>query len=303
MAHGHEMQLLKFAVENNTATDEFIQAYIDKYESSKQNVRGLVSLVLRYYINTNNDIKIKQILYSVDIMKRDYITCLEYFTASGIFTQEIEYIYDNINELDTKDIDMMIRHNWINLIKKFNGYPVICSYEPNVYDYSMLVRYPYDVSIMRNKYIERIKNKDIIDQLMQSVDILIDGANMSFVKDHFDFSLLPPLIIQLEAIGYKPKIVLHERHNVADEFLFPYLIRTPTMRNDDDYMIYGMLKYNIMVLTNDNFRDHLKTMDIYTKCYVNSMIIKQNIIPSYTNCIQIIDDSIYIPCRNGFYKL
>jgi IS1 family transposase len=57
-------------------------------------------------------------------------------------------------------------------------------------------------------------------------------------------------------------------------FLASYLIRTPTMRNDDDYMIYGMMIHNTMVLTNDQFRDHLKDMDLKTKCYVKSMSIK-----------------------------
>ena len=80
------------------------------------------------------------------------------------------------------------------------------------------------------------------------------------------------------------------------------------MWNDDDYMIYGMLIHNKMVLSNDMFRDHLKDMDLKTKCYVRSMSIKYSnnnlIIPKYSRCIQVIDNEIYIPTNNnGFYKI
>jgi hypothetical protein len=81
------------------------------------------------------------------------------------------------------------------------------------------------------------------------------------------------------------------------------------MRNDDDYMIYGMMIHNTMVLTNDQFRDHLKDMDLKTKCFVKSMCIKYScnnlIIPKYSRCIQVNGDIIYIPTKdkNGFYKI
>ena len=68
-----------------------------------------------------------------------------------------------------------------------------------------------------------------------------------------------------------------------------------------------MLCNNIMILSNDMFRDHLKNMDEKTKCFVDSMRIRyrneQFIIPKYSRCIQVIDNNIYIPCKNGFYKL
>ncbi len=122
---------------------------------------------------------------------------------------------------------------------------------------------------------------------------------------------MPKIIKQCIKLNIKAKIILHERHQLEQslfKFLEPYLIRTPTMRNDDDYMIYGMLIHNLMVLSNDMFRDHLKDMDLKTKCYVRSMSIKYSnnhlIIPKYSRCIQVIDNNIYIPSKdNGFYKI
>jgi hypothetical protein len=150
-----------------------------------------------------------------------------------------------------------------------------------------------------------------MDILMMDCDILIDGANMGHLTGKFDFTILPKIIKQCNKLNIKAKIILHERHELEPllfSFLEPYLIRTPSMQNDDDYMIYGMLIHNKMVLSNDMFRDHLKDMDLKTKCYVRSMSIKYSnnnlIIPKYSRCIQVIDNEIYIPTNNnGFYKI
>jgi hypothetical protein len=177
----------------------------------------------------------------------------------------------------------------------------------NTSDTKELKKYMFDVSKMKDKYFERIKNKEEIDVLLQDTDVLIDGANMAHLKGSFDFSILSKLIINLTQLKYRPKIILHERHNITDSFIKKYLIRTPIYRNDDDYMIYGMLQYGMMVLSNDMFRDHLKDMDVYTKCYTNSMTMKYYnntiIIPTHSKCIQVTDDMIYIPCNKGFFKL
>ncbi len=278
----------------------------------KQNIRGINTLLIRYYIIKNDIDNIKNILYGehvLPLMKRDYITILEYFLNDKInnHDEDIKYIYSNINELETKDVDLLIKNNWTDVLKKFDGYMVISSLESNTDDTSRLKKYDFDVSILRDKYSERIKNKEEIEQLYLNTDVLIDGANMSHLTGKFDFSILPKLIKKCLKMNLRPKIVLHERHKITDESLIPYLIRTPMLRNDDDYMIYGMLSHKIMVLSNDFFRDHVKNMDGYTKCYINSMRmrLKNNIIviPKYSICIQVIENDIYVPCVKGFFKI
>lgn len=282
----------------------------------KQNIRGINTLLIRYYIIKNDIENIKDILYKehmLPLMKRDYITILEYF-KSPIFSDtisnyedDIKYLYSNINELETKDVDYLIKNNWIDVLKKFDGYMVISSYEPNVVDTSCLKKYKFDVSVLRDKYSERIKNKEEVDKMFLNTDVLIDGANMSHLTGKFNYSILPKLVNKCIKLNLRPKIVLHERHKITDEKLTPFLIRTPMLRNDDDYMIYGMLSHNLMVLSNDFFRDHVKNMDGYIKCYVNSMRmrLKNNIIviPKYSICIQVIDNDIYVPCIKGFLKM
>ena len=290
--------------------DELIKQCVEEFSNSKQNIRGLTTLLLRYYIIKKDTNTIKRILYEKELMRRDYLTCLEYFLYNDNSYEEIEYIYSMIKEIETKDVDLMIKSNWIELLKKFDGYMIECSYKSNFKDTSILQKYKFDVSKMRDKYVERIKNKDEFNNMLQNIDVLIDGANMGHLSGEFNFSILPKLIKKLQLMNFSPKIILHERHQLEDSLyasLKPYLIRTPTMQNDDDYMIYGMLCNNVMVLSNDQFRDHLKNMDMKTKCFVDSMRIKLQydniIIPKYSKCIQVIDNNIYIPCRNGFYKL
>jgi hypothetical protein len=288
--------------------DELITKCIEQFSNSKQNMRGLVTLLIRYYIAKNNIDEINKLLYNDNLMKRDYLTMLDYYlTFDNNYDSNIKYIYKSLNELETKDVDLLIKNNWTDLLKQFDGYMVLCSYESNIKDYSVLKKYDFDVSILRDKYNDRIKNKEELDEQLKNVDVLIDGANMSHLGKEFDFSILPKLINKFKKLNMRAKIILHERHEININSIKPYLIRTPMLRNDDDYMIYGMLSHKLMVLSNDRFRDHVKNMDGYTKCYVNSMRMRYNnnniIIPKYSICIQVIDNNIYIPCKKGFYLI
>ena len=311
----HKLQRLKIMVDTKEDCDEFIKECISEFKDSKQNSRGLYTLIIRNSINKKATELLKDILYNnKTLMRRDYLTMLDYFLKLDPTTNydNIEYIYSNIDDIETKDVDFMIENNWIDLLKKFDGYSITCSYENNI-DFnikSKLKKYKFDVSKMRDKYYDRIKNKEEMDISMKDCDVLIDGANMSHLTGKFDFTILPIIIKKFNKLNIKAKIILHERHQLESkllDILKPYLIRTPTMRNDDDYMIYGMLIHDLMVLTNDMFRDHLKDMDLKTKCYVKSMSIKYSnnnfIIPKYSRCIQVLDNSIAIPCKNGFYNI
>ncbi len=321
----HKLQLLKQKIDNLELCDDFIKECIDEFSDSKQNQRGLITLIIRHYINNNKTDEIKEILYNKNnLMRRDYLSCLDYFLKKNQndnqndnhnnYYEDIEYIYNNIDDIETKDVDLMIENKWINLLKRFDGYMINCSLNSNIdnNDKKNLRKYKFDVSKMRDKYYQRIKNKDEMDITMNNIDVLIDGANMSHLTGKFDFSILPNIINKFNKMNIKAKIILHERHQLSTELmelLSNYLIRTPTMRNDDDYMIYGMMIHNTMILTNDQFRDHLKDMDLKTKCFVKSMCIKYSynnlIIPKFSRCIQVNDNIIYIPTKdkNSFYKI
>jgi hypothetical protein len=305
---------LKNMIDTNMDPDiikQHISKCIEKFSDSKQNQRGLITLIIRYYINMDNMEKVLEYLYMDGLMKRDYLTILEYFCRKNHY-DTIAYIYSKIDTLETTDIDRMIDNDWTNLIERFDGYPVMTSYEPND-DGKHCIIYNMDNHIkkMRTIYVERIEVKDgnkDLTQSMKDVDIIIDGANMSYISGQFNPTELLHIIKKLEGIGYKVKVVFHPTRKITISELQPYLIFTPKFRNDDDYLLYGMLKFGKMVLTNDMFRDHVKNMDIHTKCYVESKTIryfkKNLIIPRYSKCIQVNMNGIYIPSvKGGFYFL
>jgi len=301
--------------------EQYITKCIEKFTDSKQNQRGLITLLIRYYINMDNMEKILEYLYMdglsfQGLMKRDYFTILEYFyeknNGDGHNYDTIAYIYSKIDTLKTKDIDRMIENGWTDLIKRFDGYPVMTSSDANDSGDDCGV-YSMDGHIekMKNIYVERIEVKDSnksYTECMKDVDIIIDGANMCHISGQFKPTELMPIIKKLERMGYKVKVVFHHTRKITIPELQSYLIYTPKFRNDDDYLLYGMLNFGKMVLTNDLFRDHIKNMDLHTKCYVESKTIryfkKNLIIPRYSKCIQVNSKGIYIPSINGgFYFL
>lgn len=305
---------LKHMIDSQINSD-IVEQHIDKcvtmFKKSKQNRRGLVTLLIRYYINMDNMEKISEYLYTDDLMKRDYITILEYCFQKHEY-DNISYIYSKINTIDTKDIDRMIDNGWIDLIKTFDGYPVTTSHMKNDNGYNCCVYNMSDhIDKMKNIYVDRIEVKDCnkdYTMCMKDVDIIIDGANMSYLSGHFNPIELIPIIIKLEKLGYTVKVVFHPTRKITISELQSYIIYTPKFRNDDDYLLYGMLKFGKMVLTNDMFRDHVKNMNIHTKCYVESKTIrffdKNLIIPQYSKCIQINANGIYIPSTHGgFFML
>jgi len=291
--------------------EQHITKCIEMFWGSKQNQRGLITLLIRYYINMDNMEKVLEYLYMEDLMKRDYLTILEYFYQKNNY-DIIAYIYSKIDIIETKDIDRMIENGWIDLIKRFDGYPVITSYNAND-DGDNCSVYSMDGHIekMKSIYVERIEVKDgnmNHTMCMKDVDIIIDGANMSHISGQFKPTELMPIIKKLERMGYKVMVVFHPTRKITIPELQPYIIYTPKFRNDDDYLLYGMLKFGKMVLTNDLFRDHVKNMDLCTKCYVESKTIryfkKNLIIPRYSKCIQVNSNGVYIPSQDdGFYFL
>ena len=126
-----------------------------------------------------------------------------------------------------------------------------------------------------------------------------------------------------------PLIIIHEKHikknndaiNILKTKYLENVFMTPYHTYDDYYIIYSMIKRGIPVISNDKFKDHIYDMfQILYKDNVQnfnkiSNFIKDNIITyslnkinyephhnKFSRCIQFIDDNIYIPTKDGFYK-
>ena len=271
-------------------------------------MKSFISLKLRHLINTNQIEEVIMYLTSHVLMKRDYWLCVEYYYDRDIL-KAIEIMTTYIDSIDSNDIDMLIRNNWIELIKLWDGHPVESTYKSNIEQEVELKKYNFDTSEMIEVYRKKLPPKIIssFEQKIKDSDILIDGANISHAGKDFNYSELLKVVRILESKQLKPIIILHERHIIKCPILKKYIVVTPKNNYDDNFLLYGMFRYNKMVVSNDLFRDHVIGLNKYIKCYIEMMTIKYDentiIIPQYSKCIQVNQSIIYIPCVNGFYKI
>ena len=272
---------------------------------SPKDLKSFISLKLREFIKNNMLEKIEYIIFTEKLMHRDYWSCIEYFYSIEEVKKARNTMIQFITTIDTNDIDIMIKNKWYDLIKEWDGYPVESTFNSNTTNYSKLKVYQYDISdiikIYENKIISSFRC--IYDQMIKECDVLIDGANISHIGKIFDYNILVSVVKIIEELNLKPKIILHERHIIKNKFLEKYIIRVPRNNYDDNFLLYGMLKYNKKVISNDMFRDHMIGMSNMIKCHINYMTInyidKKLIIPQYTRCIQKINNNIFVPCKNG----
>ena len=280
---------------------------LNELEAMKLNskeMKSFISLKLRYYIK--NNINFDQILSNNTLMKRDYWLCIEYYKDN--YEKAFNIMIQNIHHIDQYDIDIMIKNKWSKLIKHWDGYPVVSSFNKNTDNLIELSKYNFNIDNIKTIYHKKIPKKyhEYFHSKMTDCDILIDGANISHIKKEFNYDELIIVIKKLEAIGYHPKIILHERHKINNIYLEQYIIKTPKNYYDDNFLLYGLFQYNKMIVSNDLFRDHV-TMNCFEKCHIDHMTIKYIdntlIIPQYSKCIQVKENNIYIPCIDGIYLL
>jgi len=286
---------------------------LESVNLSKKEMKSYISLKLRNIIqnyNSDNNLDcIDNIVSSYPLMNRDYWLCISYYNNIKKYDKAHDIMLQYIKSISTYDIDIMIQNNMFLFIKMWEGFPVQASIEANTYDYTMLKKYNFDISSMISIYNKKIPTNfiNIYSILIQDADVLIDGANISHQASSFDYNELKIVVKLLEMQNLKPKIILHERHNIKDIFLQKYIIKTPKNNYDDNFLLYGMFQYNKMVVSNDLFRDHMIGMNSMIKCFINMMTIqyidKKLIIPQYSKCIQVIHNSIYIPTMDGFYLM
>lgn len=110
---------------------------------------------------------------------------------------------------------------------------------------------------------------------IDSIDIVIDAANVGYYKqnfaaspNHVEYEQLDQVARKLEAMGKKILLVLHQRHfspKLMPSCFKPLqedwekrgiLYKTPAGMNDDWFWLHAALKYRAQVLTNDEMRDH-----------------------------------------------
>lgn len=289
---------------------EDCSSILHKLEQTKltpKEKKSFLSLKLRYLIKNNRMGEVNSIISTNTLMKRDYWLCVEYYYHYNK-TKAYQVMNQYIDCIDTNDIDIMISKGFYELIKKWDGFPVTTSNKSNTSNLSMLSKYQFNVSDMIVLYQKKLKSYcKSFEEKIKDFDILIDGANISHLGKEFNFNELIRVVKLVEDMGLKPCIILHERHVITQKKLHKYIVRTPKNHYDDNFLLYGMFRYNKMIISNDLFRDHVIDLDSVIKCHIEMMTIKyidgKLEIPQYSKCIQVIENSIYIPSVDGFYLI
>jgi hypothetical protein len=173
-----------------------------------------------------------------------------------------------------------------------------------------------------NKMKKFIKNK--------KHDMIIDAANVLYSKSTITFNsykILHKIYMKLLKEGYKPLIVICDKHKknirkfkktqraiISHIYnMWDYtedLFETPPYINDDWIFMYMAFNNNAMVVSNDNFKDHIynisfkdsKHKDVLKKWIENNSVKHESddliYPPSYTKEIQNINDKLYVPIED-----
>lgn len=114
-----------------------------------------------------------------------------------------------------------------------------------------------------------------LDNHRDAYNIIVDGANVGYYKQnytgapsHVDYHQINWLLMELQRQGYRPLLILHQRHTnqTTTPSSFHKLIQqwrdgnllyeSPSGCNDDWFWMYACVKLRCHIVTNDEMRDH-----------------------------------------------
>ena len=298
-----------------------IQEIIDKYTLEilvDTKNKGLISLILQYGIIIDNT-EIIELIKPYLSMTRDFLHLIVYNKED---VEKCSDIFKNINlELFLqKDVEFLIENKLYFLLPCLEGMFLKLDIEGSCIYNSKLKKYP-----LKNpdKYVpifsKGINNKilkQFNDVISKNYNYIIDAGNILFsqtgqIGAHSIEDLKTVVAAYPDSL-----IIIHKRHldnekilEIIEGNIYLYYA-TPPKIDDDMFIILAYLKNQVNIITNDNFSDH--TIDNnYLRFHINDILIKYtnnngkftfNSICEYTKCIQVIDDCVYIPSKNGFIE-
>ncbi len=266
---------------------------------------GIITNLILYYIKINDENKINYFLENCKLMKRDYLNVIVYDKK---YLYLFDTIIDNFELLD-KDLDFII-NNKLNVLHKLDGFFLKnnCNYK-NTIDTNLLKLYYLDeksIELMLNLIEKEIIITDKMkDLLKNNYDNIIDCGNIIYNKQgKINYNNLN-IIKQLTGNNL---LIIHIKHkkNLNNDIFKNNIYFTPYKFNDDLYILYFFLKMKTkcFIISNDKYRDHIfnfniseKFKNIITQQTINYNLDENKInnYPIFSNCIQVIDDFIFIP--------
>ena len=295
--------LLYKSLNNNNIIEQIIEHFgLDALLETKLN--GIISNILIYLINIDNELLIKHILEKSILMKRDYLNIINYYWnknrphAIDIFESNKLGLY-----CESKDIIFIINHNMVELLDKLIGLFIELDHKDifdflkinimKLKDYKLFNACP----IMCNDIIKMITIPQLktlsftFDKL--NIGAIIDAGNIIHCrKGKFSYQSIIDLNKIINATRYligEPLIIIHKKHfkntpkmlelfdlNKVTYYATPYNI------DDDIFIMWFFLKLQAkcFIISNDKYRDHIFKLNIQS--HSNSLVQFKNIIKQQT---------------------
>jgi hypothetical protein len=301
--------------ENFNGIQEIINEYTLATLVNTKN-KGLISLILQYGIIINNT-EIIDLIIPYLSMTRDFLHLIVYNRED---VEKCRDIFKNINlELFLqKDIEFLIENKLYFLLPCLEGMFLKLDMEGSDIYNSKLKKYslenPDKYVPIFSKGIDNKILKQFNDVISKNYDTIIDAGNiLHSQKGQIGSHSIEDLKTVIETYP-NSLIIIHKRHlkdkKIVEVIQGKLFYATPPKIDDDLFIILAYLKNQVNIITNDNFSDH--TIDNnYLRFHINDILIKYtnnngkftfNTICNYTECIQVIDDCVYIPSKNGFIE-
>ena len=285
--------LYKYLENNNIAeAKHIINDYFSSVVLKDKNYRGFISLVLKYYILTNDDCNLDLVFEShkKNLMKRDVLSYIQYNYKKNYDKaySSFRYLKDTYF-LDSNNIDILVENKMFDFIKMLTGSYMKAS-DSKIYnyisDYSVLSRVNFDVNIIKQTLdlISKKINVNILNNFLRNINktedkIIIDAGNILFSTSGKitinGYNHLIKLINIIQSLKLVPIVVIHNRHlkprhngtlkecnilnaiSIIKNIPNIYILETPYNQNDDFYIIYLGLMFQSKIITKDNFKDHI----------------------------------------------
>ena len=143
-----------------------------------KNIKSYYSLLLKYYIKTNDIKMVEYIIKNNNLMKRDYLLYCS-------FEKDIEKCKKVINimlkkdEIFDKDINYIIE-NCPHILHLFDGYYCQTNNKSNIDNFNILKK--YNIDNLKNIIIQFYREKitDSIDKYLDTYNIILDGGNIIY---------------------------------------------------------------------------------------------------------------------------
>lgn len=283
--------------------------------------KGLITTLLRYGIRTNNSELIKSLIPKLS-MKRDYFELMLHFNSKEINSTLFEKNI-NFDSILPDDIKFIIENDMSYLLKFLEGKFIEVDY-PGYYPdttYIPLKKYYFDkceeyFNLIASK-IHKVDKERLLVALDTDYSVIIDAGNVLHSRDgNVNFNDLETVVNSFS----NPLIIIHKRH-LENKDILKFLQKknhfiTPTNYCDDLFILLAYLKKSLdrttcKIITNDKYTDHTFENNDF-RFHVNDDsvnytnikgIITFNTIYSFSRCIQVIENDVYVPTKSGFFSI